>query len=134
MPILYIDSDDFVGRRFKATLELEGWDVELCTSSLVALNKINGYQHYDLIILELELDGVSGINLIRYARSLAHRRLTPLVMFTSYECEEEAFEAGASIFLRKPEDINDIADVIKLLRPFSDYENSIKKTALPPQK
>jgi PAS domain S-box-containing protein len=61
-------------------------------------------QDADLLLLDVNLPGISGVELCRRIRTLAHLRETPVAMFTpDQEPEQQAEyrEAGADFFLTK---------------------------------
>ena len=99
----------------KAALEDEGWEVVTCADGAEARVMISGREHYDLLMLDNQLPGVSGIELLRHARSLPHRRRTPVIVLSASEVETEAWRAGADAFLRKPDDMGAITGTIKRL-------------------
>lgn len=100
---------------FKETLELEGWRVETCAHGLVALRLIEGDARFDLLLLDNELPAMSGIELTRRARSLSHRRQTPIIVISASVCGRAAREAGADAFLKKPEDVGKLLETIERL-------------------
>ncbi len=68
-------------------------------------------------MLDHALPGLTGLELVRLARKLAHRRALPVVMLTACEIEEEARLAGADAFLLKPQGIFEVCEqVARLLR------------------
>jgi DNA-binding response OmpR family regulator len=108
--ILYVEDHDLVLFTVKQLLELEGWRVRVCRDGSHALKQIAGEEHFDLIILDAELPAVSGFDLIRRARALAHREATPIVMFSALDCGDDAISAGADACLKKPGGIKDLLD------------------------
>jgi two-component system, OmpR family, phosphate regulon response regulator PhoB len=70
---------------------------------------------YDLLLLDCELPGASGLELARRARSLAHRRRTPVIIMSGSQAEGAALRAGADVFLKKPEDTSAIVEIISRL-------------------
>lgn len=62
-----------------------------------------------LILLDLKLPGMSGVDMLREIRSDARLKNIPVVICTNSALESdrrEALEAGADIFLHKSFDIN----------------------------
>ena len=110
--ILLAEDSDVVLRVVKKTLELEGWRVEVYEDGDAALRGLEGEGQYDLIIADDDLPGASGIELIRRARTLPHRRETPIIMFSSCPKREEALGAGADEFLLKPEGIYSVRETV----------------------
>lgn len=113
--ILLVEDNDVVFGVVKKTLELEGWSVECCRDGDAAMRGLEGGGHYDLIITENDLPGASGLELIRRARTLPHRQHTPIIMFSSCPHREEALDAGANEFLKKPEGIYAVGETVALL-------------------
>ncbi len=106
--VLYIEDHDLVLFTVKQLLEQEGWRVQIARDGNQALKQITGNEQFDLIILEADLPGVSGFDLLRRTRKLAHRQAVPLIMFTARECRAEALAAGADAYLKKPNGIKDL--------------------------
>ena len=99
----------------KQLLELEGWLVDICRDGVAAQKKLESTESYDLIMLDYELPGMRGLDLLRRARHLSARRETPIIMFTASECEDETRAAGADAFLKKPGGIRDLIPTIEAL-------------------
>ena len=113
--ILCVEDNKLIFGAVNELLELEGWHVEVCQDGIAALAKINAKEHYDLITLDNDLPGVSGLELLHHARALVHRRQTPIIMLSASDIEQEARLAGANAFLRKPEDMNAMAETVARL-------------------
>ena len=110
LTILLVEDYEPVRQSVKEALELEGWRVQTCADGSLALRVIESEAHFDLLLLDNELPNVSGLELIREARGLAHRRETPIIMISASECAREARLAGADEFLRKPQDVGKIVE------------------------
>jgi DNA-binding response OmpR family regulator len=81
------------------------------------MKKIASHARYDLLLLDYELSGMNGIQLVQQARSLAHRRTIPILILSAVLDEASALTAGADALLRKPEDISAVAETVaRLLR------------------
>ena len=117
MPHIFLVEDSkFVSDAVKETLELEGWHVSACADGLIALRLIKSEAEFDLLLLDNELPNVSGLELTRRARDLAHRKETPIIMLSASECARDARLAGVNEFLRKPQDVGKIVEtVVRLL-------------------
>ena len=115
--ILLVEDNEMVAEPVRDCLEYEGWRVEMCADGGEALRLIEGPEHFDLLLLDNELPGVTGLELIRRARSLPHRRRTPIAMFSGCDVADEARGAGADAFLRKPDDMPVLVSVIGGLLP-----------------
>jgi CheY-like chemotaxis protein len=113
--ILHVEDEATIAEAVKWALEDEGWEVETCADGAEARMRLSSRAHYDLLIFDNQLPGVSGIELLRHARQLRHRRRTPVVLLSASEVEMEAWRAGADAFLRKPDDMEAIANTVKRL-------------------
>ncbi|MDT7777997.1 MAG: two-component system, OmpR family, response regulator [Acidobacteriota bacterium] len=103
--ILLVEDNPVVADAIRDTLESEGWHVEAYLDGREALEKVAGPDHFDLLLLDEDLPGMGGLELARRARSLGHRRSTPVVVISATNCRTAAREAGADAFLKKPQDI-----------------------------
>ena len=113
--ILHVEDNETVAGMVKETLESEGWQVEACAEGAEALRRIKSDAHYDLLLLDYDLPGLNGIELLQQARALAHRRGILVIVFSGTAVEEAVLQAGADAFLRKPEDISSVVEVIAQL-------------------
>jgi DNA-binding response OmpR family regulator len=113
--ILYAEDDTWLMLSVTEMLEDEGWRVEVCAEASTALEKIEGGNSYDLLLLDNYLPGGSGLELVRRARSLAHRQHTPVIIISASEVGREALLAGADLFLKKPDNISAIVEQITKL-------------------
>jgi two-component system chemotaxis response regulator CheY len=93
----------------------EGWRVDGCEDGLTALSRLESATHYDLIILDHELPRMTGSDLAACARQLPHRRETPIIVVSARDVRGIARAAGATLFLHKPEDMRNLAGVVKRL-------------------
>jgi CheY-like chemotaxis protein len=123
--ILYAEDHATIRSALKETLELEGWSVDDCADGLAALAKLEGEARYDLLLFDNDLPGVDGLELARRARVLAHRRATPVVITSASEVGAEARRVGADAFLRKPDDMRDVARTLaRLLKETREVSNA----------
>jgi CheY-like chemotaxis protein len=113
--ILHVEDSVQLAEAVRDTLEEEGWTVETCADGVDALHQLAGETQYDLLLFDNEVPGVSGIELVRRARGLSHRRQTPIIMFSASDCEANARRAGVDAFLRKPQDIAHLVETIARL-------------------
>jgi CheY-like chemotaxis protein len=118
--ILYIEDNDLVAGAVRESLGLEGWHVEIARERMAALKQLNGSAAYDLLLFDNELPGISGVELVRTARQLDHRRRTPIIMFSASDVKLEAELAGVDAFLYKPEDLATLVEAIE--RTLAAYE------------
>jgi CheY-like chemotaxis protein/tetratricopeptide (TPR) repeat protein len=113
--ILHVEDRGPIADKVREVLELKGWRVDTFNDGVTALMKLAGKTSYDLLLFDNELPGIDGLELIRTARKLPHRRRTPIIMFSASDCETEAWKAGVNAFLRRPKDLSAITLMIARL-------------------
>jgi two-component system, response regulator len=72
----------------------------------------------ELVLLDIHLPKVNGLEVLHEIRAKHRTRLLPVVMLTSSQDEEDIFESyqsGANAFLRKPLDFSQLVEVVSKL-------------------
>jgi len=100
----------------KWLLENEGFDVTTAEDGAVALEFLSQL-HPDLILTDLMMPEVDGVELIKSIRSNREFASTPIVAMTAYGSGyiSLASEAGATASIRKPEDLDNLVTTINRL-------------------
>ena len=108
MDVLIVDDDDVLLETAVDTLQSLGLNVEQAGSGLEALGLIKHREgtgkNYDIVIVDLKMPDIDGIETIRRIRSEI-KSSVPILLVSAYawsDVEEEAKEAGVSGFLTKP--------------------------------
>lgn len=107
--ILYAEGAPAVADAVRETLEASGWRVEVCARGDEALRRLCDGARFDLLILDVALAGLDGVEVARLARRLPRAARTPIIMFTACEVEPEARRAGVDEYLRKPRGVYSLA-------------------------
>lgn len=132
--ILVVDSDPDSGRFVELTLELEGFDVEVCPEGQNALDRLLEFRP-DLLLLDVAVTGIDGLELTRRVR--AHPRLcsVPVIMVTARSLSADrvlGLTAGADDYVIKPFDtVELIARVRSTLRRNAEMRSLSPLTGLP---
>lgn len=103
--------DDNYYNRDLATLALHhvGFEVTHAENGLIALQKL-AEQTYDLMVLDLSMDGMDGVSVLRYVRyTLLDRKLCVIVMTANPHMATEQVHDDAELVMMKPIDINEFA-------------------------
>ena len=101
--MLIIDGSEIIARLFTEIFEGRGWSVAICGDQRSALDRLAGDDRYDAVLLGDRVPGASGARLVRFIRSLEHRRTTAVVMVTGNDDrKEEGLAAGADEVLTRP--------------------------------
>ena len=105
--LLFVDDDamnrDLISRR----LLRHGYRVELAVDGADALAKVD-QQLFDLILLDIMMPGLSGIDVLKKLRETRSRAELPVIMATAKDTSEdivEALAAGANDYVTKPLDM-----------------------------
>ena len=77
-----------------------------------------------LILLDLNLPKVQGLEVLKRIRAVPFLKHIPMVILTSSNVEKDRTEAnilGATLYIRKPINLNDFADVVRQINnlPFT---------------
>ncbi|MFO0752818.1 MAG: response regulator [Thermodesulfovibrionales bacterium] len=102
--ILVIDDEADIVELVRYNLEKEGYSVESAPEGESALRKVKGGR-YDLLVLDLMLPGIHGLDLCRTIRSDPSLSRVPIVMLTAKGEEVDrivGLEMGADDYLAKP--------------------------------
>jgi len=100
--VLVVEDDAIIGRGLRQALEAEGHDVDLAVSGAMALERA-GAQPPDLVLLDLGLPDLDGIEVCRRLRSSLPE--AAIVVLTARAGEVEVvigLDAGADDYLTKP--------------------------------
>ena len=120
MTILVVDDSATMLMSLKTTLSLNGFQVETANNGLSALDKLSGEIKPDLIITDINMPGMGGLELIGKVRALASFRFLPILTLTTESetsTRTEGKRLGATGWLVKPVSGNDLVKVIKQVLP-----------------
>jgi DNA-binding response OmpR family regulator len=102
MKILVVEDDRIVGQYVKRGLEEQQYHADLVDDGLEALRLASG-GHYDLVVLDLRLPGMTGLEVLRTVRDRGVT--TPILVLTAQDAVDhkvEALRAGADDYVTKP--------------------------------
>ncbi len=111
--ILIIDDDREMGALIRKVLHRENYGVHVAHSGQEGILMLRR-QSFDLIISDLRMPGISGIELIRTAKKIAPE--TPLILITAFgdiQTYLEALGAGAFDYINKPLKMRDLRHSIR---------------------
>ena len=116
--ILIVEDDPLVGNSLKHLLEREGYETALMPIGLAALDLISS-QDFDLIISDIRMPGMNGIEALRAIRDLRTQfgvSLFPEIILTAYDdpvVRQEAAAMGICDFVLKPFEIDAFLALVK---------------------
>jgi DNA-binding NtrC family response regulator len=143
--ILVIDDEKSILDLLSVVFEKEGYIVKTSLSATRAV-ELMGNEDFDIIISDIKMPRMSGMELLRYVRE--NRPDIPIVMITAYGTIKQAVEAlkaGAMDYIVKPFDVEELKIIVaqglekkrlkeenlflkKELKEKYDFENMIGKS------
>jgi len=103
--ILIVDDDELIAELASETLIDRGHACGWVTDAIQAWDLLHTGRRPDLLLLDQDMPGMSGMTLLRKLRGSPLHYDLPIVMFTAMRGEEDetkAVYAGAQEYVRKP--------------------------------
>jgi OmpR-family two-component system manganese-sensing response regulator len=113
--ILIVEDDADVAATIRTFLNFEKHTTESIADGIEALNHLKTYP-YDLIILDWQLPGMSGVEVCREFRN--RRGGTPILMLTGknkIDEKEAGLNSGADDYLTKPFDLRELGARVRAI-------------------
>src|SRR5690606_12058336 len=103
--ILVADDEPHIGRIIQLKLERAPYEVTLVGDGRAALDVLESDEPVDLVLLDIMMPHLSGLNVLDSLKRLPHRERTPVIILTAKGQDadrERAMELVAADFLTKP--------------------------------
>jgi two-component system alkaline phosphatase synthesis response regulator PhoP len=103
--ILVADDEPHIGRIIKMKLEQGPFRVSLAYDGQEALDFVNGEDPTDLVLLDLMMPKLSGLDVLKQIREQERFKSLPCIILTAggdAKHERDALALGATQFLTKP--------------------------------
>lgn len=116
--IMTVDDSATVRQMMRFTLEDAGFEVSEAVDGVDAMKKFAAGEQIDMLITDLNMPNMNGIELIRAVRNDASNRFVPIIMLTTEagECKrQEGKSAGASGWIVKPFKPNQVLAVVRMV-------------------
>jgi two-component system cell cycle response regulator DivK len=113
-PLLIIDDNPINLKLEKILLTVEGYDVRTATDAEEALASLDSFKP-KLILMDLQLPGMSGLDLTRKLKSDPKTKNIVVLAVTAYAMKgdkEKALAAGCDGYITKPIDTKTLPTVI----------------------
>lgn len=128
MKILLIEDNEKLANAVLKKLENNGYSVDLFLDGEEGLYALES-SFYDLLILDLGLPGIDGIDIIKKLRNL-HKTIPILIISARDEIDQRIFglDCGADDYLCKPFELNEVMARVQALLRRTKYHvhNKIK--------
>lgn len=118
--ILIVDDSATMLMSVQNNLEIAGFKVETAEDGVKAMTKLKGGLKPDLVITDINMPNMNGLELIRKIRTLPGFRFTPILTLTTESQaakRDEGKAAGATGWLVKPVGGADLLKIIKQVLP-----------------
>lgn len=103
--LLVADDEPHIRRILTTLLEAASFIVDAVSDGPAALELLRGDLPYDLVLLDIMMPDVSGLEVLAEMRTMEHRVAVPVIILTAKGQDadrEKAFELGADEFATKP--------------------------------
>ena len=118
--IFIVDDSATMVMSVKTTLEMNGFKVETAADGMAALDKLKSGVKPDLIITDINMPRMGGLEFIKNVKALPGFRFTPILTLTTESqsaVRDEGKKLGATGWLVKPVSGPDLVKVIKQVLP-----------------
>jgi len=112
---LLIEDDRDVSALFRHVLNMAGYRTEVALNGLEAMDKLSA-ETPDVVLLDLQLPGMSGVDILKNMRADERLKTVPVVVITAYAYFANSLPVEPDLFLLKPVDIHDLSTLIQRLR------------------
>ena len=115
MRILMIEDEKLFGDKIAGSLRREGYEVDICYDGSSAMEHMS-YESCDLILLDLNLPDIDGIEILRHLRSYDNETAVLILSARSQISDKvEGLDVGASDYLVKPFHLDELKARIRSL-------------------
>jgi DNA-binding response OmpR family regulator len=121
--ILVIEDDQYVRENIVIILTEEGYDVKMAENGLIGIKMIRS-ESFDLIICDILMPHLDGFEVLKFIKSKDNTASIPFLFLTAkveQNTINQAFAMGATNYLLKPFQIDDL---------LASIENVIKKSGI----
>ncbi|NRA43357.1 MAG: response regulator [Oligoflexales bacterium] len=103
--VLVVEDEEHIQRLVKIVLEKNGHNVSTADTGEEALEKLEGGLKLQLILLDIMMPGIDGLQVLRKVKSNQLTKDIPVVMLTALAQESvvlQGIKLGAKGYIRKP--------------------------------
>lgn len=105
--ILVVDDEPQITRVLRTSLSAQGYDIRIANSGEMALEIMKDWQPH-LIITDLSMPSIDGIELTRHVRAISQVPIVVLSVRDKERQKVEALDAGADDYITKPFGMNEL--------------------------
>lgn len=123
MHICIVEDEASIADVIQLNLELEGYEVTLLRDGEVAKNIFEENLHFDLLILDVMLPNVNGVDLCKFIRTKSNIPILFLSAKGTTQDRIEGLKAGGNDYLPKPFDLEELLLRIAILTKSSNVSD-----------
>src|SRR3954466_1282307 len=130
--IMIVDDDPTNIKVVRRLLEIEGYRNFVTTTDSSAAMYLIADQRPDLVLLDLMMPMVSGLDVLGNVRADTSQPFTPIIILTAATDREtrlQALEQGATDFITKPVDPSDLIPRVRNLLTMMQFQRRLKDYA-----
>lgn len=121
--ILVVDDEPDIRRICRILLENGGYAVDEAATGLEAVRAVREHPDYDLILMDIMMPDLSGIDASREIRAVSAAPILFLTARTQERDKQQAYDAGGDDYLAKPFSYSDLMRKVgSLLRRYRVYK------------
>ena len=109
--LLVVDDEGDIRHLYTAELEEDGHTVVACGNSAEATEQLR-HQVFDLVILDIQLDQESGLELLQHISR--EQKDTPVILCTAYSCYKDDFSSWlADAYVVKSSNLEELKSEVR---------------------
>ena len=112
----YVDDDSEMIQAIRLMLKMLGYDTRSFFDARLAAKALLGGEQPDILILDINMPAVTGIDMLEFVRRSSDWNNIPIVMLSSEVTDvqvDEAIDLGADGYVFKPVMIDELEKVIR---------------------
>jgi CheY-like chemotaxis protein len=112
---LIVEDDRDVLALFRHVLDIAGYHTEIVLNGKEAMDRLEASPP-DIVLLDLQLPGMSGIEILTRMRADDRMKNIPVVVITAYAPYAASLPVEPDLLLLKPVDINQLSNLVQRLQ------------------
>ncbi len=112
--VLVVEDEKSMRDLLSLMLRKEGYAVEVADSGTQAVSRIAKDPIYDLVVTDVSMPGMTGLELLKHVRKVSAE--SSVILMTAYGSKETAIDAlneGAAYYVEKPFDLDEMKVVVR---------------------
>jgi len=112
---LIVEDDRDISALFRHVLDIAGYHTEIILHGKEAIQRLDSVRP-DIILLDLHLPVVSGIQILEHVRADERLKSVPVVVITAYARDAESLPVEPDLVLMKPVNLEQLSNLVQRLR------------------